>query len=151
MTYGRVVGLEPRGVTRPGVMALERWLRVTMGMVLVAAAAYLLFRLRFVLVTIALAAMTAYALLPLVEWTARVRVAGRSIPRLGATRGRVEPPRLAEIPGMVPSLRDEIVGCAFAPRCAFATDRCRREAPQFEQKAPDHFAACFESARVSRP
>jgi len=74
-----------------------------------------------------------------------------SVPRLGATRGRVEPPRLAEIPGMVPSLKDEIVGCAFAPRCAFATDRCRREAPEFERKAPDHFAACFESARVSLP
>jgi peptide/nickel transport system ATP-binding protein len=72
-----------------------------------------------------------------------------SVPQLGATRGRGEPPRLAEIPGMVPSLKDAIVGCAFAPRCAFATDRCRREAPVFEQKAPDHFAACFESERVS--
>jgi len=73
-----------------------------------------------------------------------------SIPRLGATRGRPEPPRLTEIPGMVPSLKDEIVGCAFAPRCPYVTDRCRREAPSFDMKAPAHFAACFESERVVR-
>jgi len=74
-----------------------------------------------------------------------------SIPRLGATRGRTEPPRLAEIPGMVPSLKEAIVGCAFAPRCPYATERCRREAPEFEAKAPGHFAACFESERVTAP
>ena len=34
--------------------------------------------------------------------------------------------RLQEIPGMVPSLREAIEGCIFAPRCAYATDRCRR-------------------------
>ena len=28
--------------------------------------------------------------------------------------------RLTEIPGMVPSLRTEIIGCAFAPRCPSA-------------------------------
>jgi len=74
-----------------------------------------------------------------------------SIPRLGATRGRTEPPRLAEIPGMVPSLKEAILGCAFAPRCPYATERCRRETPGFEVKAPGHFAACFESERVRRP
>jgi predicted PurR-regulated permease PerM len=56
-----------------------------MGLVVVAASAYVLFRLRFVLVTVALAAMLAYALLPFVEWTARVRVGGRSVPRVLAT------------------------------------------------------------------
>jgi len=73
-----------------------------------------------------------------------------SIPKLGATRGRAEPPRLTEIPGMVPSLKDAIVGCAFAPRCPYVTDRCRQEAPAFDAKAPGHFAACFESERVVR-
>jgi peptide/nickel transport system ATP-binding protein len=68
-----------------------------------------------------------------------------SVPRLGATLGRSAPPRLAEIPGMVPSLREPIVGCAFAPRCAYATARCRAEAPALEAKAPGHVAACFES------
>ncbi|MGQ0677995.1 MAG: ABC transporter ATP-binding protein, partial [Rhodospirillales bacterium] len=47
-----------------------------------------------------------------------------SIPRRSAkTRVR----RLKEIPGIVPSLREPIAGCAFADRCGFATDRCRRE------------------------
>jgi len=71
-----------------------------------------------------------------------------SVPHLGATRGRATPPRLAEIQGMVPSLREEIVGCAFAPRCPFVTDRCRREAPVLETKGTGHVVACFESDRV---
>src|SRR5579863_2082432 len=74
-----------------------------------------------------------------------------SVPRLGATLGRHEPPRLAEIPGTVPSLRDPIIGCAFAPRCGLATDRCRREAPPLEAKATEHLAACFESERIVAP
>jgi peptide/nickel transport system ATP-binding protein len=73
------------------------------------------------------------------------------VPRLGATLGREEVPRLAEIPGVVPSLREPIVGCAFAPRCAFAVARCRAEAPPLEEQAPEHFAACFESNRLPPP
>jgi len=73
-----------------------------------------------------------------------------SVPRLGATLGTKEAPRLAEIPGVVPSLREPIEGCAFAPRCAYAVARCRREAPPLEAKAPGHIAACFESGRVAR-
>jgi len=66
-----------------------------------------------------------------------------SIPRLaGGAR------RLTEIPGIVPRLNQPIIGCAFAERCAFVTERCRREAPVFEAKAPGHFAACFESANL---
>ena len=57
-----------------------------------------------------------------------------SVPRLGATIGQTDVPRLAEIPGVVPSLREEIRGCAFAPRCAFAVERCRRAAPPLEEK-----------------
>jgi peptide/nickel transport system ATP-binding protein len=74
-----------------------------------------------------------------------------SVPRLGATIGRAEPPRLAEIAGVVPSLRDAIPGCAFAPRGALATERCRREPPPLEAKTPAHWAACFESDRVPPP
>src|SRR5438477_3627345 len=47
-----------------------------------------------------------------------------SIPRLGEAAGG-ESRRLAEIPGVVPSLREEIPGCVFAPRCPYATERCR--------------------------
>lgn len=65
-------------------MAAERWVRVTTGAVLAAVAVYLLIRLRFALVTVTLAAMLAYAILPLVELAARVRVAGRTLPRLAS-------------------------------------------------------------------
>jgi peptide/nickel transport system ATP-binding protein len=74
-----------------------------------------------------------------------------SVPRLGATLGIADPPRLAEIPGTVPSLREPIVGCAFAPRCAWAITRCRSEAPPLEAKSPEHVAACFESDRLPPP
>jgi oligopeptide/dipeptide ABC transporter ATP-binding protein len=57
--------------------------------------------------------------------------------------------RLAEIPGMVPSLKEEVRGCLFAPRCAYATAHCRQEYPPLEQKAPGHWAACWESERVT--
>ncbi|MDB5901254.1 MAG: transporter ATP-binding protein [Betaproteobacteria bacterium] len=57
--------------------------------------------------------------------------------------------RLAEIPGSVPSLREEPVGCTFAPRCAFATDVCRAEYPPLEMKAAGHYAACWHSDRVA--
>ncbi len=74
-----------------------------------------------------------------------------SVPRLGATLGRTEAPRLAEIPGTVPSLREAIVGCAFAPRCAYASERCRREAPPLVAWGSGHLAACFESERLPAP
>ena len=71
----------------------------------------------------------------------------KSIPRLehAQAAGHL---RLAEIPGMVPSLKEEVAGCLFAPRCGYATERCRRDYPPLEEKAPGHFAACWESARV---
>src|SRR6187455_450605 len=71
----------------------------------------------------------------------------KSIPRLehAQAAGHL---RLAEIPGMVPSLKEEIAGCLFAPRCGYATERCRREYPPLEEKAPGHFAACWESGRM---
>jgi peptide/nickel transport system ATP-binding protein len=71
----------------------------------------------------------------------------KSIPRLehAQVAGHL---RLAEIPGMVPSLKDEIAGCLFAPRCGYATERCRLEYPPLEEKGPGHFAACWESGRM---
>ena len=55
-------------------------------------------------------------------------------------------PRLQEITGMVPVLIDPIPGCAFAPRCPLATDRCRAERPPFVESTPGHVAACWETA-----
>ncbi|MEI7969406.1 MAG: ABC transporter ATP-binding protein [Betaproteobacteria bacterium] len=51
--------------------------------------------------------------------------------------------RLAEIPGLVPSLTDMPPGCAFAPRCARALARCRAEVPELEQQGAGRAVACF--------
>ena len=56
--------------------------------------------------------------------------------------------RLAEISGVVPSLDAEIPGCAFADRCSFVTERCRREAPPLVERAAGHVVACHETERV---
>jgi peptide/nickel transport system ATP-binding protein len=72
-----------------------------------------------------------------------------SIPKLGASiaSGHAQT-RLTEIAGTVPSLSEGIVGCAFAPRCGYATVRCLNHYPPFEEKAPGHGAACWESERL---
>jgi peptide/nickel transport system ATP-binding protein len=69
-----------------------------------------------------------------------------SIPRRSARTARKK--RLYEIPGMVPNLREPIAGCAFAPRCAFARERCRIEPPPIRAVGPAHTAACWEAERV---
>jgi len=70
-----------------------------------------------------------------------------SIPRLGLMRGEAASTaeRLQEIPGMVPALTDLPAGCAFAPRCTFAQERCRAEYPPYEEKRPGRWAACWRS------
>ena len=65
-----------------------------------------------------------------------------SIPKLSTIEGAGT--RLSEIPGVVPSLREEIAGCAFAPRCTFATERCRAESPPLRELRPGRLAACWE-------
>jgi peptide/nickel transport system ATP-binding protein len=72
-----------------------------------------------------------------------------SIPSIDAPSDSEIVRRLEEIPGIVPSLRQDIVGCAFAPRCKFAKDRCRHDAPPLEEHAAGHWAACWETERVS--
>jgi peptide/nickel transport system ATP-binding protein len=52
--------------------------------------------------------------------------------------------RLTEIPGMVPSLTNLPPGCAFAPRCKLAIDRCRAEYPPL-QDFNGHLAACWRA------
>ena len=73
-----------------------------------------------------------------------------SMPKLGdATRMKKAGETLNAIPGMVPSLRNLPSGCSFAPRCSYATARCREDSPPLEEKARGHFAACWESARIA--
>jgi peptide/nickel transport system ATP-binding protein len=73
-----------------------------------------------------------------------------SIPRLPSMRGevvdRIE--RLQEIPGTVPGLANLPDGCAFAPRCAHAQDRCRAQYPPYEEKLTGHWAACWRSREI---
>jgi peptide/nickel transport system ATP-binding protein len=71
-----------------------------------------------------------------------------AVPRLGSslTRGAT---RLAEIPGLVPSLKQRIEGCVFAGRCALATELCRQVAPGLERKARGHLAACHYAPKAA--
>ena len=69
-----------------------------------------------------------------------------AVPKLGSSLTGVET-KLAEIPGVVPSLKERIPGCVFAGRCPLATDLCREVAPALETKAPGHVAACHYAAR----
>ncbi|WP_114966414.1 ABC transporter ATP-binding protein [Alkalilacustris brevis] len=71
----------------------------------------------------------------------------RSVPRVtGGEASAVE--RLSEIPGIVPALNNLPKGCVFADRCAFVTDRCRREYPPLVDRGERHLAACWESENL---
>jgi oligopeptide/dipeptide ABC transporter ATP-binding protein len=68
----------------------------------------------------------------------------RSVPRLDEPRRA----KLDPIPGQPPDLTRLPAGCAFAPRCSFAVERCRRDRPELELVAADHTAACWEWMRL---
>ncbi|WP_031214271.1 ABC transporter ATP-binding protein [Mesorhizobium sp. LSJC255A00] len=68
----------------------------------------------------------------------------RSVP--DPRRGRQR--RLPEISGIVPSLREPIVGCSFAPRCPFAIDICREKTPVLRDVGSSHAAACWRAEEV---
>ncbi len=44
--------------------------------------------------------------------------------------------------GEVPSPANPPSGCYFHPRCRFATDRCKVEAPALRERSPGHFVRC---------
>ena len=69
-----------------------------------------------------------------------------SVPKLGSSLTG-ETSRLAEIPGLVPSLKRKLEGCVFASRCQYATDLCRQVVPGLEEKVPGHIAACHYAER----
>ena len=71
-----------------------------------------------------------------------------SMPKLGSSLTHEAREPLNEIRGQVPSLRREIIGCPFAPRCDRASDICREIAPLSTELAPSHFAACHNPAGV---
>jgi peptide/nickel transport system ATP-binding protein len=69
------------------------------------------------------------------------------VPKLGSSLENMARTKLAEIPGLVPSLRKPIIGCPFASRCEQATQTCREIAPAVEAKAPGHLVACHYAER----
>jgi peptide/nickel transport system ATP-binding protein len=73
-----------------------------------------------------------------------------SIPSLEIMRGVGvdRPERLNEIPGIVPALTNLPPGCTFAPRCRYADDKCTAAYPPYEEKRPNHWAACWHSERL---
>jgi peptide/nickel transport system ATP-binding protein len=74
----------------------------------------------------------------------------RALPRADIATDRPgSRPRLTEIPGIVPALIQPIAGCAFAPRCAFATQQCGVSRPELEEIETAHRVSCWEAARAA--
>jgi peptide/nickel transport system ATP-binding protein len=71
-----------------------------------------------------------------------------SVPKLGSSLSQKGRTKLTEIGGLVPSLREKIVGCAFAGRCPLATNLCREVAPAVEAKESGHYVACHYAERT---
>ncbi|WP_328800476.1 ABC transporter ATP-binding protein [Paenibacillus sp. LX16] len=61
-----------------------------------------------------------------------------SLPQLNSDQER-----LASIPGQVPNPLDMPKGCRFAPRCQFAKEICRAEAPELTEVEPGHKSRCL--------
>ncbi|MGO4567851.1 ABC transporter ATP-binding protein [Rhizobium sp. 2YAF20] len=64
-------------------------------------------------------------------------------------RGQAVRTMLSSIDGTPPSLTALPTGCAFHPRCSFATDECRRARPPLAPVAPGRLAACFHHEEVA--
>ncbi len=60
-----------------------------------------------------------------------------SLPSLTDDREKLEP-----IPGLPPDPREIPTGCAFSPRCKYATDSCRCTAVELREVRPGHFCRC---------
>lgn len=73
-----------------------------------------------------------------------------AVPKLGSSLVEEGRSKLNEIPGLVPSLRKPIVGCAFAGRCQHPSKSqvCFEVAPAVEEKDPGHYAACHYAERT---
>ena len=66
-----------------------------------------------------------------------------SVPRLDAPTQRIVP-----IEGVPPDPAHLPPGCAFAPRCRFATDICRELRPALQDVGNGHQAACHHAGEV---
>ncbi len=62
-----------------------------------------------------------------------------SLPRIDEREGR----RLANVRGLPPDLLTPPTRCPFAPRCAYAYERCRSQNPPLQEVEPGHEVACW--------
>lgn len=51
--------------------------------------------------------------------------------------------KLKPIPGLMPDPTKLPKGCAFAPRCQYATEQCKTEKPALVKYSDTHYAACL--------
>jgi oligopeptide/dipeptide ABC transporter ATP-binding protein len=69
----------------------------------------------------------------------------RSVPRMDQPRKA----KLDPVEGQPPDLMRLDPGCAFRPRCRFAVELCRDNAPALETVAGGHLSACWEKDQLS--
>ena len=68
----------------------------------------------------------------------------KSVPRLDLPRGG----KLDPVDGQPPDLARLDDGCAFRPRCKFATDGCAKGVPELGEVRDKHWSRCFEQDAV---
>ena len=60
-----------------------------------------------------------------------------SLPNINDRKAKLQP-----IPGLMPDPTNLPVGCAFAPRCKYATEACKQAQPETRQVSDTHIVAC---------
>ncbi len=70
----------------------------------------------------------------------------KSVPRLD----RAGSDKLIPIEGRPPDTSKNIKGCPFAPRCSFAQEKCRKEAPPLERLEGEREVACWRADEIFR-
>lgn len=66
-----------------------------------------------------------------------------SVPNLDEDTDRLNP-----IAGLMPDPSDLPEGCAFCPRCPYATEECKTCKPPLDEVSPGHNVACFNYRKV---
>ncbi len=70
----------------------------------------------------------------------------KSVPRMDLPRQA----KLDPVEGQPPDLTRLDEGCAFRPRCPYATAKCAREFPPIEKIKGPHIVACWEKDKVAK-
>ena len=77
----------------------------------------------------------------------------RSLPHMDEDRkdenGRTR--RLNPIAGMPPDPTDLPAGCAFWPRCPYATEECKKNHPQLKELTEKHLCSCLRCGKEEAP